>query len=88
MNPEWSRMKFQYSRFEYDQDEPQFIKCIYCNNQGVYYMPSDDRFKCVKCNKKFSTTSKTWLDNTKLSFIYWDRASWLLGKGFWIGSEC
>ena len=40
--------------------------CPFCYFEGDNYILKDNRFKCKKCFKKFSVTSRTYLDNVKL----------------------
>ena len=70
-------------------DEEVGIDCSHCGEIDEHYHIEDSeiadafelswRYKCKKCNKKFSVTSGTWLGNHKLEMEYWWRTAWLLG---------
>jgi hypothetical protein len=69
----------EHSRFE-DYCYP---RCPHCFERDQHYEckergPGEYRCKC--CNRRFSLTSKTYLDNTKLELYMWWRFAWLVSE--------
>lgn len=62
-------------RFEYGKP-----KCPLCEVQDDHYKLNDKRWKCKKCHNKFSVTSNTYLNDTKLEYYHWIRFAYLVGE--------
>jgi transposase-like protein len=46
-------------------------KCTHCNSENVGNRDNDLRLRCKACNRRFSVTSGTLIDNTKLPIRTW-----------------
>jgi hypothetical protein len=60
-------------RFEYTTED-----CIHCESKESYKI--GDIWKCKSCRKKFTLTSGSYLDNTKLEYYEWWRFAYLVGE--------
>lgn len=66
--------KFLHCRFEYfDYD------CPKCGLVDKHYELSFECWKCKECGNKFTVTSCTFIDNTKIEYYKWWRFCYLLG---------
>ncbi len=75
---------FYYERWE---DEI-YIICPFCQSKGRHYeFKKLKRWKCKKCRKQFSLSSRTSLDNTKIPLTHWWRLAYLLGSGLMVTSH-
>ena len=45
--------------------------CPHCNHNKIYNIEHGNRYKCAKCYKKFSITSGTIFENTKIPLQKW-----------------
>lgn len=55
------------------------INCPSCSVEHKIYSVGDDLWKCSVCLDKFTITSKTFIDNTKLECYHWVRFAYLVG---------
>lgn len=99
MMPEIAMMMSWNCRWE-DEFE---VDCSFCGNIRDHYAVGDtviDEFlgmafmyKCRVCRKRFSITSRTHLNDTKIPMEYWCRTAYLLGdfdipvNSHWLGRE-
>lgn len=74
-SPEDAKMKFEQTRFEYGNPD-----CPNCGIIDSHYHLSSNQWKCKNCLAKFSLTSGTYIDNTKLEFYHWWRFCYLIGE--------
>lgn len=64
-----------FYRFQYMGED-----CPFCETIDSHYKLSDDRFKCKKCMRKFSLTTGTYLESTKLECYHWIRFAYMVGQ--------
>lgn len=74
-SPSDSLDTFKYIRFEYSYED-----CPKCGLVDKHYKLSFDCWKCKGCENKFTITSCTYLNNTKLEYYQWFRFCYLLGN--------
>lgn len=57
------------------------LDCPNCGIVAKHYILKSrlHAYKCKKCGKKFSITSGTYIDNTKLPYFLWFRFAYLIG---------
>lgn len=72
-SPEDAKCRIELQRFEYTTKD-----CPKCGNMDNHYITTRG-WKCKKCAHKFTITSGTYLDNTKLELYYWWRFAYLIG---------
>lgn len=70
----YAKIKMQFIRFP---DDPQ---CDKCGIGSTAYELSSNQFQCKNCRHRFSITSRTYIDNTKLELHYWWRFAFLIGE--------
>jgi transposase-like protein len=76
-SPETATSVFAAERFEYGiDDQPD---CPWCGRVDKHYVLTGGQWKCKNCGKKFSLTSQTAIDNTKIPLYKWFRFCYLLG---------
>lgn len=71
---EYAKIRMQYIRFP---DDPE---CDQCSIGSGAYELSSGQFQCKNCRHRFSITSRTYIDNTKLELHYWWRFAFLIGE--------
>jgi hypothetical protein len=70
--------RFQFIMSNTDYDAPD---CPFCGaNDNKHYEIGSDVWKCKKCLRPFTITSRRYIDNTKLPLTHWWRFSWLIGN--------
>ena len=52
--------------------------CCFCGSTNAYKFPSEKRYRCRDCNKKYSATVGTIFENTKIPLQKWFIAIYLL----------
>jgi transposase-like protein len=52
--------------------------CLYCKHNKVSFFKKEERFKCSKCNKKFSIKVGTIFEGSKLGLTIWFKAIYML----------
>ncbi len=52
--------------------------CPFCGSTNAYSFPSENRYRCRDCKKKYSATVGTIFENTKISLQKWFIAIYLL----------
>lgn len=66
--------KIKYTRFEYTNPD-----CPHCGATDKHYELNSELWKCKKCLKKFTITSGTYIENTKLEYYHIWRFCYLVG---------
>ncbi len=75
--PRWAHSSIYGIRFQYCPHPD----CPACKEIDDHWkLGPKDTFKCKKCHTKFSITSGTYLNNSKLEFYYWWRFAFLVGE--------
>lgn len=76
-SPEDALMRISSARFTY----PRGTDCPFCGTVDSHYQLNSECYKCRnrKCYKKFSITSGTYLNDTKLEYSQWWRFAYLIG---------
>lgn len=63
------------------------LQCLYCRHSNVYLLKGGKTFKCSKCKMRFSLTTRTIFENSKLSIQTWMFAlAYLCEHGGRVGS--
>ncbi len=75
-SPADAKCRFEFARFEYTKKD--CPKCVAFDDH--YELTSSHQWKCKKCGHKFTITSGTYIDNTKLELFYWWRFAYLIGE--------
>lgn len=69
-------MQLMYASTNFDVPD-----CPHCGaNDNRHYPLNEGRWKCKKCRRKFSLTTKRYIDNTKLPLTHWWRFCYLVGE--------
>lgn len=71
--PDDAEMKIEMARFQ------EFYDCPFCGNTEGAYKLNTQQYKCKKCLRKYSFTSGTYIENTKLECHFWWRFAFLIG---------
>ena len=71
--PMYATINAEYSRFLEFED----MDCPHCGYYGRNYIMKKN-FKCKKCRKKYSLTTGTYIQDSKLPMEYWFRLCYLL----------
>lgn len=74
-SPEDAYWKLRTSRFEYTNPD-----CPFCEVIDKHYELNSECWKCKSCLKKFTITSGTYIENSKLDYYHWWRFAYLMGE--------
>lgn len=75
ISPEGAYHKIYCQRFEYTN-----VDCPFCQTIDSHYELNSELWKCKNCHKKFTITSGTYIDNSKLEYYHWWRFCYLIGN--------
>lgn len=75
ISPEDALFKIHGVRFKYFNED-----CPFCKSIDKHYESNSELWKCKRCSKKFTITSRTYLDGSKLAYYHWYRFAYLVAE--------